>query len=329
MTTADAPVRVLYLAGSGRSGTTIVNNILGQLDGAFAAGELRYLWQRGVVENRLCGCGEPFGHCPVWTGVMADAYGADQPDGDGVARRLFSRLRMLALPKMLARRTFGRPAVPSHDDDQTIEALYRAIAQRTGASVIVDSSKLPPYGLLLEGLPGIEVYVLHVVRDPRATAFSWLRTKQTNDGLGDHDVMQRQPVWRSTFLWLVWNTTTALFLRRRWRYVRVRYEDFVRAPEPAMRRVAEMVGLDPETLPFASPTSVQLAPTHTVAGNPARHSSGVVELRPDVEWARSMPARDRALVSALAAPAMIGLGYSLSSRAASAAAGSTAGPSPD
>lgn len=37
------PVTVLYLTGSGRSGTTLVNNLVGQLDGAFACGELRYL----------------------------------------------------------------------------------------------------------------------------------------------------------------------------------------------------------------------------------------------------------------------------------------------
>ncbi len=67
-------VKVLYFAGSGRSGTTIINNIIGQLDGAFAAGELRFLWDRGVVENRLCGCGRPFHDCPTWTTVMKTAF---------------------------------------------------------------------------------------------------------------------------------------------------------------------------------------------------------------------------------------------------------------
>ena len=47
-------------AGSGRSGSTLITTVLGQLDGCFAAGELRYLWQRGMVDNRPCGCGAPF-----------------------------------------------------------------------------------------------------------------------------------------------------------------------------------------------------------------------------------------------------------------------------
>ena len=46
---------VLYIAGTGRSGSTVLANILGEVDGVFAAGEVRYLWQRGLKEGRLCG----------------------------------------------------------------------------------------------------------------------------------------------------------------------------------------------------------------------------------------------------------------------------------
>ncbi|MGL4176670.1 MAG: hypothetical protein ACRCSN_11375 [Dermatophilaceae bacterium] len=42
------------------------------------------------------------------------------------------------------------------------------------------------------------------------------------------------------------------------------------------------------------PLSV-LEPTHTVAGNPNRHSSGRTRLALDDEWRRRMPWRDRAL----------------------------------
>lgn len=312
--TGHQPVRVLYFAGTGRSGTTVINNILGQLDGAFAAGELRYLWQRGVLENRLCGCGQPFATCPVWRAVMARAFpDGSAPDAGAVAARLRTRLRLLALPQLLLRRMTGRPAVPGHPDDQAIEQLYAALAAETGARVVVDSSKLPPYGLLLDGLPGIDLYVLHVVRDPRATAFSWGRRKQTHDGVGEDDLMQRQAAWKSSFLWLVWNLATVLVWgRRRTRYIRVRYEDFVASPEPTMAAIVRMIGLDADALPFETPTRVRLAATHTVAGNPTRHTTGAVALRPDVEWTHAMPAKDRALVTAVTAPLLVGLGYSLS-----------------
>ena len=41
----------------------------------------------------------------------------------------------------------------------------------------IHSSKLPGYGVLVRDTPGFEFYVVHVVRDPRAVAYSWMRTK--------------------------------------------------------------------------------------------------------------------------------------------------------
>ena len=102
-------MRVLFLAGSGRSGSTLVTTALGQVDGFFAAGELRYLWQRGLVDNRPCGCGRPFRECPVWTAILR-AVPPVEPAG--VAARLRSRLRMR-----------NRLRVPPHPDDRAIAAL--------------------------------------------------------------------------------------------------------------------------------------------------------------------------------------------------------------
>jgi hypothetical protein len=63
-------VKVLYIAGSGRSGSTILDNTLGQIDGFFSVGELRYIWERGLIEDRLCGCGERVHQCPFWAAAL-------------------------------------------------------------------------------------------------------------------------------------------------------------------------------------------------------------------------------------------------------------------
>src|SRR4029078_5765586 len=68
-------LRVLFIAGWGRSGSTLLDRILGQVPGVFSAGELRHIWQRGVGEDRLCGCGEPFASCSVWRKVSEISFG--------------------------------------------------------------------------------------------------------------------------------------------------------------------------------------------------------------------------------------------------------------
>jgi hypothetical protein len=293
--------RVLFVAGSGRSGSTLVTNVLGQADGVFAAGELRYLWRRGAIEDRPCGCGQSFAECPVWTRVMKEV----DADPVQVAAALRGGLRMRRLPALLLRRRVeAHPAVP---------ALYAAL----GDDLVVDSSKLPPYGLLVDGLPGVDVRVLHLVRDPRATAFSW-RRRRGLDGPDDKARMSRPPVAKAALLWLVWNTTTALLWRRSGRYLRVRYEDFVADPATVMRRIATFAGVP---APAIDGGTVHLAPTHAVAGNPSRHRTGDVAVVADDEWVRGLSRPAFALVTAITAPLLWRWRYPLRRAAAGSPAG--------
>src|ERR1700722_7728096 len=94
---------VVYLAGTGRSGSTVLANILGEVDGVFAAGELRYLWQRGLKEGRLCGCGLPVRESPVWSRVLAMAGGLDDPERVAAIMPVLRRTRrMRTLPAVVA-----------------------------------------------------------------------------------------------------------------------------------------------------------------------------------------------------------------------------------
>jgi hypothetical protein len=324
--TEPTDVHVLYLAGSGRSGSTLVTTILGQLPGFFAAGELRYLWSRGATEDHVCGCGQPFSRCPVWTAVMEGTDPAGRADAAGIGRRLLQRLRMARLPALAARRVLGRPAVPAHPDDVVIASMYRALAEHTGARVVVDSSKLPPYGLLLSGLPGVRVSVLHVVRDPRATAFSWMRQKVSRDRDDDALMPRQQPV-KSSLLWLVWNLLTAAAWPPGRSAARIRYEDFVTAPREVLAPLVRDLGADPDDLPFVDDRTVRLSPTHAVAGNPNRRDSGPVRLKPDLEWQSAMRPATRLLVTAVTVPGLLRFGYPVLRRGARPAT-PTPGPTP-
>lgn len=322
-TRRDAAVRVLYLAGSGRSGSTLITTILGQFDGAFAAGELRYLWRRGLAERRPCGCGVPLAECPWWRGVLAEL---PEVHAAGMAARLRARLRIRRLPGLLYRRWRGRAPIAGHPDDARLAALYAALARRVrgeaGAGetprppVIVDSSKLPPYGALLDGLPGIDLRVLHVVRDPRATGFSWRRRRPLDPAGGavaggSERMMSRPPLWKASLLWLVWNAVTVRLWAGADRYLRIRYEDFAAAPEETIARVARFAGIDPAVGPFVGPDQVRLERTHSVAGNPVRHRTGTVPVRPDDEWRQGLGRWGYLLVTTLTMPLLRGFGYPL------------------
>src|ERR671939_1190741 len=68
-------VRLFFLGGLGRSGTTLLERMLGQLPGVCPLGEVVHLWQRDLVDDERCGCGTRFSACSFWRQVGAEAFG--------------------------------------------------------------------------------------------------------------------------------------------------------------------------------------------------------------------------------------------------------------
>jgi hypothetical protein len=304
-------IKVLYIAGFGRSGSTILSNALGQVPGFFSAGELNFIWKHNVVENRLCGCGRPFHECPVWTEVMHGAFGGME----GVDAREMTRLqaegtRTRHIPRMLTRR--GEDATRERLSEllAAYGKLYGAIASVTGSRVIVDSSKEPAHGYAMSLIPEVDLYVLHLIRDPRAAAYSWQKKKRQPDS-ETREFMHRKTPAQSAVLWDAWNAAAeALWRHTPERYLRLRYEDFVTQPRASFERILKLLGENAEP-PLASEREVRLGVSHTVSGNPNRFDTGAVELRSDEAWNKEMQPKDRAMVTGLTLPLLLRYGYEL------------------
>lgn len=310
MSVTNGRIKVLYIVGWGRSGSTILDNVLGQLDGFFSVGELNYLWERNLIENRSCGCGNLFRACGVWQGIFDRAYGGmDCVDAREMLRLRDRGARTRHLPLMLA--PLGKSLTRARLDGylESLGRLYRGIQEETGSRVIVDSSKLPSYGYVLDMVPGVDLYVVHLVRDSRAVAYSWLRKKFQPD---TESFLERHSVFESPVVWSVWNSVSEVFWRQSpERYLRLRYEDFVDQPQEAIGRILGLVRENVTQLPFTEGREVELGVNHTVAGNPSRFETGRVELRLDEEWKSRMKRSDRLVVTALSAPLLWRYGYSL------------------
>ncbi len=161
-----------------------------------SVGELRFLWERGILEQRLCGCGRPFLECPTWSAILLEAF----PDTDlpALARRMVdlqqAGIRARRLPQVIRRSSRDQLQRTMSEYLGNLSRLYAVTAAHLGGGVVVDSSKLPAYGAMLEMLPGVDVRVVHLIRDPRATAYSWLRKKALTDRAGTAFMQQQGPV---------------------------------------------------------------------------------------------------------------------------------------
>jgi hypothetical protein len=301
---------VVYLGGFGRSGSTLVERVLGAADGWVNVGELVDLARSVAPGDERCGCGQPFSACPLWSEVGRLAFGGWTPD---VLERLRGLHRAAArqrhLPGLLRpRRT---PPRPLRELREAWSRIYGAVADVTGATVVVDASKGPALGQALAGAPDLDLRMLNVVRDPRAVAWSWGRQVERPHATAGTAEMWRIPPHRAAAQWSALQLeVTAIAGLGHTPSARLLYEDFVADPVASVVAATAALGLPlaASDLPVVDGRLV-LAPSHGLSGNPSRFRSGVIELRSDDRWATAMPTRDRAVVTALTLPMLAAYGY--------------------
>jgi hypothetical protein len=288
---------VLYIAGMTRSGSTVLERLLALDPAVGAFGELRRYWLFRNTAARPCGCGAALRDCRFWSDVERCAFGsrlADE-DVDRTARDVDSALRLARLPVMLARSRWpvGPNGAAWQSDLDRVHRLYRGALDVAGARVLVDSSKVPAYAMLLTQVPGLRLHIVHLVRDPRAVTYSWLRTRD-------------DPKWS----WFDQaNLLTAGQYARRWNrrnalggglrlvsatYQRYRYEDFVSDPNGIVDAVRRQLGLRPLVHSPVVNGRADLPVTHAVAGNPNRATDRErVPIASDDAWRSGLSAVDR------------------------------------
>jgi sulfotransferase family protein len=308
------PIRIVYIAGMGRSGSTLLELLLGRLEGWVAGGELRRYWHAESTPGWLCGCGRPLADCEFWRRVRAELrQGGILPDE--YARYLdlqHSHLRLRPLPitrLLLGARGAGNTLSPLYRYQLAMSGLFRAVARVGEARVVVDSSKRPPDAYLTTWDPGVELLAVHLVRDPRAVAHSF--SKQVPNPQPDSGYRFRASPLGTAVRWDIRQGLCEGLLKRRLgsRYLRMRYEDLVRDPAEAVRSIARFAHEPDPDLGFLNNGRVEFEPNHTFSGSPFSLRQEAIEIRPDETWRANMSTGEKVLATAPVLPLLKRFGY--------------------
>jgi hypothetical protein len=297
-------MKVLFILGSARCGSTIVDNVLNEIDGFCSVGEVRFLWER-ILQNRLCACRQPIRRCEIWSAVLDDSrLSLARRDVEQVVRWQREALRLERTWGLVKAEKRLSPAASAYAS--VLAQLYRSTTKVTGSTIVVDSSKRASDGALLAHLPEISPYYVHLVRDPRAVAYS--RRRRKTDQQGGH--MRRSNLLQSAIHWSGMNLAAgAVRLYHSDRTAWIRYEDFASEPVSTIQAIVELLDVEAQSLPFVDATTVVLHGNHAVSGNPSRFATGRVEIRKDDEWVSRMPLGHQHLTATLTLPLLRRYGY--------------------
>jgi hypothetical protein len=307
------PVKILYIAGFGRSGSTLLDRLLGSASRLHSGGEIGGVWRQGVINDRLCSCGARFSSCPFWQAVGSASFSSLQAhEIDAIMRYIGRAFQVRRMWRILIRRTRRRllMSAPAGFWDVT-GSLYTAIRDVSGRQVVVDSSKLATYFVMLTQVSSVDIHVVHLVRDPRAVAHSWLKPLVTDpDG---RTTMSRFGAVKSAVLWMIMNGSVEwAALRMGLPYVRVRYEDLVSDPTRVVGQLRSGIlreaGIDLGEAELLEDKDIDLEVFHSISGNPMRFQQGRTSIAEDAAWKGGLRRR-RAIVAAMTFPLRWRYGY--------------------
>jgi hypothetical protein len=280
---ADAKVRLAFIAGAGLSGSTLLEQTLSQVEGCFTIGELYWMW-KPWWPLAVCECGEQFGNCPFWQGVLDDAFGSEKEAirarleeiGEGFIRHSVMPTLRASHPKYKFFSTF-------REAGELLEPVYRAAADRSGASVLVEATKAGLWGMCAAASDAIEMAVVRLVRDPRGFTFSNARARAFHYPPGS--MTTPHGAARSYINWLLANLEGDWLRRHAFADTYVLYEDLTRDPTAAIRSITRTLGLGAEsTAALERDTLVIDRVGHAIGGNPRRPKRGSTVIATDDEW---------------------------------------------
>ena len=164
------PIRVIYIIGMGRSGSTLLNIILGNHSEVESFGDLIDLTRYGWLNSEFCACGKGANDCPFWSRVQHDwITQASISIAEYVAlQNTFEHVRNL--PRLCIEKVKQSPKYQLYAEHTLL--LLNAIRAVSGKPFIADASKTPGRAFVLSLMPGIDLRVIHLVRDVRGVVFS-------------------------------------------------------------------------------------------------------------------------------------------------------------
>lgn len=221
---------ILAISGSGRSGTTILSVLLGQNENTLNLGQSRDFW-RAFADNRECTCSEALQACPLWSEIVKTAF-PDWSEEDflGMSKKMRLFIKAAEQHSDWSNPAFLKDISSAHSEYIAAVRLFIAACfSVSGTSTLIDTSKSPEIALSFQLADAADVFVLNLVRDPRAVACSW-----ATKGVSGKTLDARIDAWKARQIRLEnWAEVPGL------KHLKLDYHRFTQHPDIEISRVLE------------------------------------------------------------------------------------------
>lgn len=302
--------KVVFVAGYGRSGSTLLCAVLGGSDDTVPLGEFNRIFMH-YVQKKKCACEKPLPECQFW-GSVIEEFKRRIPDisleeAASVTEKIES-YRNLFLFRY-------KSSDLQKKYDHIWSTIFDIVCKVTKKSVLIDASKSSSMAcnriVAISRL--IETRQIHLVRDPRSVTSSTLesrRRRAEKRGIVENQSMKMVRALRTLLSWLSTNCYVQFIdvLGISKIHVRVSYESLTGQPIACLKELS--IGIDEDLAPIIEKINrIETFPAqHIFSGDLQRMYGDYTVKSEKVKWP-TMLSRGQKIACLLAFPLACTYGY--------------------
>jgi len=262
-------IKIIFIAGDGRSGSTLLDAVLSNIEGSISVGECHRFWVRFEENEARCSCSEIMQDCTLWAEVEKQIQ-AKFPDYN--VSEFEKKVREIQFYKNFKNIPFLLQSKKWIHFAEVVNAFYKAISEITGSQCIIDSSKSMPWAYVLQHMTDFDVRVIHLERNLAAVGNSWKKTVRLPEYTEREVFMPKKGNVLVAKTWLKIKAMGRV-LKRDPQYHFVNYRMLCKNPNTELKKIMELVD---ENIPLKE---LRVRPSHAIGGNPMRSSLEKIEIK--------------------------------------------------
>jgi hypothetical protein len=272
-------INLIYIASNGRSGSTLLDMLIGKHNKCCTLGEFQILPIDLKHNTQPCGCGESVKECIFWS----DIYLENKVilDSGSISRfRYFGAgkvLRWKELKDIFSNKKSKNYEIEQYGQENYIvlDAVMNKINKRKKINFLVDASK-DPYRLSWLAQSGFfNISVLHIIKQPEAFVHSMQKQEKSK-------LKKLKITFRMSIRWILENSIIKKVCRKYIsddNYLKIRYEDLAQHTQPELKRIFSELGLQYD---FDILQDGFFHENHAISGNQMRFKTSTIKL--DEKW---------------------------------------------
>jgi hypothetical protein len=280
-------IKVIYIAGLGRSDSTLLERIIGGADNVWPLGEIRslkdYVYkndpQKPDKKNFFDESGQPLERSTFWKPIVEEIKQKNL--------KIFDKHHKSGFEKLI--KISGKEK-NKKDEGEVMNLILKRAKEMESEKLeyLLDASKLISRLLYLNNQRNIDLYVIHLVRDGRGTINSFKKV-----GVAWYRILGR---------WIKNNFFISVFIKRKIdknKFFHLSYDHFTQTPEKYLELINKKFGTNIDLDNYLK--KVKEKQTYSISGNSMR-SKPLTEIKNDQQWKEKMPAWKKILLTVITYP---------------------------